>query len=216
MRKDIYEYFITDNVSGKKCNENWISKNNTELYQSIIDWCKDSILENIEFKRKVYHYIYNLKEIPKCKVCNSSVQYKRLIDGYSVYCSNKCVKNSEEYKNKWRNSWHENNEDGKTIQKRNETLEKKYGMNYINIIKDNRKKSMMKKYGVENPFQIEEVQIKRKYTLKEKYGSETYNNPDKTKETRISNKTQIDDSLITDFYSYKTIAINRTSTIYTK
>lgn len=213
-KEELYEYFTSDNLSGKKCNEKWISKNNRSLYNSIINWCNNTIISNVEFKRKVFHYINELLEIPTCLTCGGDVKYKRIADGYSQYCSNKCSKTSEKYYNNWRKTWKENNSNGKSIEKRMQTLKERYGSDFINVIKDNRKKSMLNKYGVENSFQIESVKQKRRSTLKGKYGNESFNNPDKTKKTRIKNKTQIDDSFVNDFIAYKIIVVNRTHTIY--
>ena len=36
MDYELFEYFTTDNISGKKCNAKWLSKNNSDLYNSII------------------------------------------------------------------------------------------------------------------------------------------------------------------------------------
>ena len=212
---EIMEYFLTDNLSGKKCTEKWLMNNNEILFNKIINWC-DSIenLREIEFKRKVYHYITKMVDIPTCKTCGGDVKYSRIKDGYRSYCSNKCVKNSNDYYNKWLDSWKNNNSDGKSIEKRNKTLEAKYGKDYDKIIQKNRENVMLKKHGVSNSFQISEIKKKRKETLNEKYGSETYNNPDKTKRTRIDNNTQINDEIINDFLDYKKIAVNRTITIY--
>ena len=81
MNQELFEYFTTDNISGKKCTEKWLSKNNTLLYQSIIDWCSTiEILNNIEFKQKVYHYISNIEEIPTCLNCKGVVKYFRIRD----------------------------------------------------------------------------------------------------------------------------------------
>jgi hypothetical protein len=215
MKKDLFEYFTTDNISGKKCTEKWLCKNNNVLYNEILDWCeKIKSLRMIEFKRKVYHFVNEILEIPSCKKCGDDVNYIRFIDGYSGYCSQKCVKKSDEYRDKWLSSWKENNSDGKSIEKRNKTLESKYGKDYNNVVQKKREKALLDKYGVVNSFQINEVKDKRKLVLMEKYGSETYNNPDKTRWTRISNGTQINDEIINDFIQYKKIVINRTISIY--
>jgi hypothetical protein len=81
-------------------------------------------------------------------------------------------------------------------------------------MRENLEKSIMCKYGVKTIFESDEFKLSRKKTLKEKYGSEKYNNSDKTRNTRIENKTQIDDSQAIDFESYKKIVTNRTMTIY--
>ena len=215
MRKDLFEYFITDNLSGKKCTEKWLSKNNNELFVKIINWCDSiEVLNNLEFKRKVYHYINNLKEIPICSTCKGTLKYKRIVDGYGKYCSNKCAKLSREYKEKWLSSWKNNNSDGKSIEKRIKTCKERYGSDFEIIFQKKKIEKNIELYGVKYQFELSSFKEKRKKSLKEKYGNENFNNPDKTKNTRIKNGTQIDDKLINDFNSYKKVAINRTINIY--
>jgi hypothetical protein len=211
---NLFEYFTTENLSGKKCNDVWLKNNNFKLYEDVINWCDCNNLKEIEFKRKVYHYINQLAMIPTCKVCGGNVKYRRLRDGYNSFCSDSCVKKSPDYKNKWRSSMSKTLSSGEFIEKRHKTCVDKYGDDYQKVIQKNREKSLKEKYGVLNSFQIQEVQEIRKITLQEKYGSDKFNNPEKTKQTRISNKTQIDDSKIEDFILYKKIVINRTLTIY--
>lgn len=133
MRRELFEYFTTDNISGKKCNEKWLKKNNDVLFNEIINWCNNiKTLKEIEFKRKVYHYINEMINIPKCKTCNGEVKYSRIKDGYRIYCSDRCVKSSDEYYNKWLKSVRVNME--ATQEKRKKTLEIKYGKSYNKVI----------------------------------------------------------------------------------
>lgn len=213
MNTELFEYFTTDNISGKKCTEKWLRKNNEILFNDIINWCDNfEILKGIEFKRKVYHYINKIIDIPSCKSCNGEVKYARIKDGYRSYCSDKCVKSSEEYYEKWLKSVSVKMEIAQ--EKRKKTLESKYGEFYNDIIQNNRKNSMKKKYGVSNSFQILEIKKKRKDVLLEKYNDENFNNPDKTRKTRIKNGTQINDEIIDGFIDYKKIVMNKTLTIY--
>ena len=214
MREKLFNYFTTDNISGKKCTEKWLSKNNIELYNKIIEWCDINLLESLEFKKKVFHYVNSDNKIPVCLKCGAEVKYKRLRDGYQPYCSSICQNLCNIAKDNWLKSWKNNNSDNEHIVKRKKTLEDKYGEDYDKIIQKNRENAIFEKYGVYNSFQISEIKKKRKKTLKEKYGSETYNNPDKTKKTRIENNTQISDEIINEFLDYKKIAVNRTMTIF--
>ncbi len=215
-KEELIIYFTTDNISGKKCTEKWLSKNNNNIYNIIIIWCIDNGLSDLSFNRKVYHYVYSTNSIPTCKTCEGEVRYSRFKDGYRPYCSDKCVKSSKEYQEKWKSTWLENNKDGLYLQKRNNTLIKKYGSmdSYKKLSNINRKEIMVEKYGYPTLFESTQFKLDRKKTLIEKYGSENYNNPDKTKSTRISNGTQIDDTLINNFKDYKKVAMNRTITIY--
>ena len=217
MNLELFNYFTTDNISGKKSTSYWLSKNNKELYDDITHWCnKYPHLENIEFKRKIYHYINNDVIIPVCIKCSSDVPYKRLREGYNKYCSPKCQYICDIGKEKWKKTWRENNSNNEHVSKRNETIVNKYGSfeNYKKITMNTVIENNLSKYGVEYVVQTEEFKKNRKETLFKKYGSDKYNNPNKTKETRIKNGTQIDDNDVERLDIYKRSAINRTLTIY--
>lgn len=215
MSEELFTYFTTDNISGKKCTEKWLSKNNYKLYNDIIKWSLSKKLEGIEFKRKVYHYIHKLDMIKFCE-CGKEAKYKRIRDGYSDFCSQKCCQKSESYYNKWFTSWKKNNNINDILEKREKTFIKNYGSieNYKKYFKESLKKTMRKKYNVDTVFETPQFKKKRKETLKEKYGDATFNNKEKTKSTRISNGTQIDDSQINNFKEYRKVIINRTCTIF--
>jgi len=215
--ENLFEYFTTDNISGKKCTEKWLFKNNEELHNNIINWCDNyKELKYIEFKKKIFHYINNLIEIPKCLTCNKDVKFLNIRLGYQKYCSNKCVKNSKEYYNKWLHSFQKNDSGKNGIIKRRCTCIDKYGSleNYNIILKNKRKILLQKDFGVDNVFQLDYVKNKSKKTKIDKYGDEYWNNKDKTREIRIRNGTQIDDNLIESFLIYKKIIVNRSTTIY--
>ncbi len=216
MKKDIFNYFTTDNISGKKCTEKWLSKNNLELFNQIIDWCDRNSLKDLEFKRKVFHYVTDSTQIPVCLNCSKEVKYRRLRDGYQPYCSSLCQNSCSIAKDNWLQSWKKGNSNNEHIISRNKTVLEKYSNleEYNKHIQNSIKETCLEKYGVEYATQTDFYKEKRKKTLKEKYGSETYNNPNKTKETRISNGTQINDDFIKNFLSYKKIATNRTMTMY--
>jgi hypothetical protein len=216
MKEELFIYFTSDNISGKKCTEKWLSKNNIELYNQITEWCNINHLEYLDFKKKVFHYINSDNKIPVCLKCGGEVKYRRLRDGYQSYCSSICQNSCSIAKDKWLKSWKNGNSNNEHIVSRNKTILEKYinMEEYNKIIQKNRESTIFEKYGVYNTFQISEVKRKRKETLNEKYGSETYNNPDKTKRTRIENNTQINDEIINNFLEYKKVVINRTISIY--
>ena len=214
---DLFEYFTSDNISGKKSTEKWLIKNNKRLYDDIIEWCSESeTLKKLEFKKKIYHYVNKIITIPSCIVCGNMVKYKRFRDGYSDNCSDKCVKQSKQYKEKWSNSWYKNNSDGAFIEKRINTILDNYESidEYKTLQNNSREKTMLEKYGSKYLFETESFKNNRKETLEKKYGDENWNNKEKTKSTRIKNGTQIDDSKILALKEYKKISINRTITIF--
>lgn len=216
MKEDLFNYFTTDNISGKKCTEKWLSKNNLELFNQIIDWCDRNSLKDLEFKRKVFHYVADSTEIPVCLNCNKEVKYKRLRDGYQPYCSSLCQNSCSIAKDKWLQSWKKGNSNNEHVINRSKTILIKYGdlETYTKHANSRKVESCLEKYGVEYITQTEYYKEKRKNILKEKYGSETYNNPIKTKNTRINNGTQIGDDDIHKLKFYKKVAINKTITMY--
>lgn len=216
MKKGLFNYFTTDNVSGKKCTEKWLSKNNIELYNKIKDWCSKNNLESLEFKRQVFHFVTDCNKIPVCLNCNKDVKYKRLRDGYQPYCSIICQNSCSIAKNNWLKSWKKGNSNNEHIINRNKTILEKYGNleEYNKHIQKSIKNNCIEKYGVEYVMQTDFYKDNRRSKLKEKYGSETFNNPIKTKNTRINNGTQINDDDIYKLKFYKKIAINKTITMY--
>lgn len=218
MNEELFEYFTTDNISGKKCTDKWLSKNNNELYTKIIEWCNlYDILKDLTFKQKVYHYVNVLTIIPCCTHCKKeNMKYGRFRDGYHTFCNNKCVKASDSYKEKWLKSWKENNSNNEYLIKKNETIIKKYGSyeNYNQHVLERIEESLLKNKGVKHYFLTDEFKQKRKQSLNDRYGDDKYNNKEKTKNTRISNGTQIDDSKILYMKEYRKVAINLSITVY--
>lgn len=85
----------------------------------------------------------------------------------------------------------------------NECNDKKF----LNLLKENRKKSINKKYNVDNVFQLDFVKEKTKITVNKKYGVDYFRQNELVKEIekqkRIKNGTQIPDDKLTEFQLYK-------------
>jgi len=72
----------------------------------------------------------------------------------------------------------------KILERKKKTNLKKYGVeNYTNTEK--KKQTNLKKYGVEHPLQRPEIQEKMKETNLERYGVKYYNNPEKRRQTNL-------------------------------
>jgi hypothetical protein len=135
-------------------------------------------LENIHFSRKIYHFITDTKEIPKCLACEKQVKHFKCIStGYSRHCSKKCINNSVDTRTKTIN-----------------TCIKKYGIKNGGGSKDSLekiKRTNLERYGLEYNGAVEEFKIKRSKTNLEKYGttiaSKSQIVKDKAKKT-IANK----------------------------
>ena len=55
-----FSFFTTDNKSGYKTTEKWLSKNHPQLYNSIIDYSNDLNIE-LNFKEKIW-FFYNFRK----------------------------------------------------------------------------------------------------------------------------------------------------------
>jgi hypothetical protein len=149
--------------------ENYIKKNYIDLYNDIIEFNKMYIKN---FSQLLYHYYYNMKEIPKCKSCNNEVKFYTFNKGYRDYCSKKCIMLDEEIINKRNN-------------KSKNTCIEKYGVDNpskLKKIKQKIKKTNIEKYGVEYFTQTDEFKEKTKNTNIEKYGVEYFTQTDEFKE----------------------------------
>jgi hypothetical protein len=91
-KKNEIIFFTTDNKSGYKTRESWIKKNNPTTYNEIKCFVKNNKLNLKTFKEEIYHYLFNVTEIPKCLNCNKDLKFGRtLSENYGTYCSLSCT-----------------------------------------------------------------------------------------------------------------------------
>jgi hypothetical protein len=160
------------------------SEVNQDLKDKILLFLKDNNIELdwiSNFKQIIYHYVNDMKEMPKCH-CGKLNNFKSAVIGYRKTCSPECSNRSIVKKEKINNI----------------KLEKYGDKNYNNSIKS--KKTKLKKYGDENynnrekafktnemkygyysPMKNENVINQVKLTKLIKYGDENYNNIEKIK-----------------------------------
>lgn len=162
----------------------WINKNYPDIYLFI-----ETIQLGKTWKEKLYIHHKDIKDIPKC-YCNKELIYKSFTKGYGSYCSTKCLSNSEEIKNKRKQSCItkygvENPMQNKIFsEKLKETIFNKYGVENISklkSIKDKIKKTNINKFGYEYVSQIPSVKnilsdkmIARQEELTTKRNSQIY------------------------------------------
>ena len=148
MENKKYLDFFLDNPSGWKTVEKKLKNYDELLVYKILEYCETEKLSLLSFKNKIWHFIYEVKNIPKCQYCNEELKFGRSIrEGYNKYCSVTCCNKSEKH-----------------ITDSNETSIMKYGGIGMSSkkISDKVKKTNLKKYGVENFFEKKEF-IKRKF-----------------------------------------------------
>lgn len=139
-------------------------------------------LSEYPFKQKLYWYINNLIDFPKCKCCGKNISYiiVSLTRGYGRgFCSLKCSNNDlsvkEKKKQTCRDHFNTDNpfqsEEVKTKYK--QTCKARYGVEHtsqIEGIQDRIRQSNFKKYGVDSTNKLDETQRKKRQTCLARYG----------------------------------------------
>lgn len=135
---------------------------------------------NIKLSEKVFWYINDMTDYPKCVICGKPVKkYYSMKHGYMKHCGCSCAQLDPETQKKLEETnlkiYGCKNPSQSTIvqNKVKLTCLKKYGATNIFGSKDGIKKirkTWLKKYGCTNPMQSKEIQTKAKNTIIEKYG----------------------------------------------
>lgn len=129
------------NEKGNCIVEKHVIKYNEILHKKIIDY--NSNFSGITWTCKVFNYINNIKNLPRCPVCGKLVKFHTLKNGYKKYCSIKCAANSSEF-----------------CSKRKNTILQKFGVKNVsqnNIIKNKKRITLLKNYGVDHPLKSNEI-----------------------------------------------------------
>lgn len=180
---DLRSWFTTNNKSGYKTRKSWLEKNHKELFDKIDKITAKTFIEKISI------YLLGLKEYPKCIECGSESSFLGSVRrGFSKFCSNKCSNKSEITNNKRRLN---------------------YTDDFKRRITENREKTLISRYGVDNPMKIKEVRNKLVETNVEKYGVncvfKSEEIKEKIKETNVK-KYGVDHlSKIEDYHKGKTL-----------
>ena len=162
---DIINYFNQFKTNRKI---NW-----KKLPKDIFEYLKNRYNDNSTdlLKESYARIINNIEILPECPICHKKHIFINRLDRppYPIYCSNKCKGQSNDWLNKQKQTKKENHGDP----------------NYNNRIQY--KQTCINKYGVENPYQNEEIKDKIKKTKLNKYGDEYYNNKEKVHHTNLEN-----------------------------
>ena len=174
--EDFNKYFLTDNISGYKSNEKWLSLNNPQLYSLINN---NSTRTDIIFLEKIFLFLNNLNDVPRCPNCNNYVKFNgTLKSGYNKCCSISCLNKSKEHKEK--------------IIRTSLIKYNCQSPNQADVVKANKKNSSILKYGVDSPMKTDEIKNKQINTLIINYG---VNNPMKIKNVINKRKKDIENGI---------------------
>jgi len=150
-------------IDANKTKESRIKKYKPIIYNSII---KNSLLikENLLFTAKLFLYLNNLQEIPKCKICKKELTFKWTITKWFwKYCNNICSVQDKETHKKW-------------MDKYKKELQNRYWENITSYFqteefKRKKEKTSFKKYSTQYPCQSKEIKQKIEDSIISKYWS---------------------------------------------
>lgn len=190
--------FFKDNCYNKSASNRY-NLRKYKKYPNIINYLKYRYNDSESDRETIYRIHYNIENTPLCPICGKKLKfYGRNNKIFLSHCSNKCKKLDSEVNEKWKISC------GEKVTNRNKA-----------------KKTMIERYGVENPYQIPEVinKIKRinkikkneslekqKQTCLEKYGVESYLQTEQFKEQskqKCINKYGVDHPMKSDVVKSK-------------
>ena len=176
----------------RKYSINYISKHYPEFFEYLSER-----YPGFQYKEQLYMFIHNMDEPRRCPVCGNYTKLQDLKYGFREYCSPKCCNSCESKKEKTANNniakygcknpsslpdvkrrvrdtmnkmLEEDPEMYKKYdEKRKKTKLIRYGdENYAGH--DKFVQTMLERYGVEHPSQLQEVKEKKKQTLLKHYG----------------------------------------------
>ena len=138
-------------LKGPQCSEKHFKYHYVEFFNYL-----NSKYPFLKFQEKLYWYYHNLNEYPVCKICGKKTSFINTKEGYRKYCSRKCL-----------------NCDNDKKEKTKQTCIERYGgvapASSIDV-KNKMINTTLKKYGVHNIQQLQEVSQKTKQTCIERYG----------------------------------------------
>lgn len=171
-KEEILNNLRINNSNGYKTRENVFSKVYPTEY---------SLIKSIDFTdnwyEKLYCFLFDIKNKPRCLCCENYVNFDRFTKGYYSYCSITCRNKDEKLKLIGEKNPMKDDINKKKIKK---TKLEKYGNeNYVNV--DKIKKTKNDRYNDENY----NNRIKAKKTNFDKYGNSKYTNRTKAKKTNL-------------------------------
>ena len=185
-KSEMYDFFITNANYSSKSKKSWLIKHHNDLYLLIENNCQDEI----SFIEKIWLYVNDLNDIPKCIVCGNNCKFQgKLKLGYSTYCSPNCRNSSEVIK-----------------QKRKNTIFERFGVEHAlqsDILKNKMNNSIFERFGVDSISKNCEINKKKVNTFNLHYGVDNIFSLPETQDNirniqnikfikRISNKLNID------------------------
>jgi hypothetical protein len=206
-----YFLFFSDNKSGWKTNEKILSKKEPTIYDEVKKFAELHSLNHLKFQQQVWHFINKYPDIPKCAECNEILKFKKsLKEGYGKYCSLLCTNKNKNHIESSKKTWLSNKTE--ILDKIKKTTLEKFGVENVFQDKELIKQGFNKKYNVDNVWEIEGINDKRKQSYLTKYGyNSNLNNKDthtKTIDTKQKNFLSKYPNFTFKNYTGKTLTLN--------
>jgi len=169
--------FYNDNgvLNRNKLRESWVKNNLSELYLCVVSYELPNDITH--FSQKMYHYIHDINDYPKCKYCGlDNKRYQSFSTGYTEFCSKSCSLAFVR---------------PKLEKKRRENTIEKYGVEHTSMLKstkERQKNTNEKLYGYVSPACNDIIIDKIKATNLERYGVEYVMQNDDIKNLYINNR----------------------------
>jgi len=85
------DQIVIDDKLGNRIKESHIKNNYNSEWVKIIEFSNKYNFNNLKWTQKVFNYMFDIKQIPKC-ICGNNRNFRgRLNNIYTKYCSNKCA-----------------------------------------------------------------------------------------------------------------------------
>jgi len=148
------DYFLQSPKS--RCTERHVKIRFPDLYNILLQYDDCS-----KFTERLYRYYHNILIKPVCPICGKKVKFWNFIDGYSTYCSYKCMYKSQDRQENYK-----------------KTMMLRYGVENASqseILKEKKKQTTRKHYGVDWSLSSKYVREKGQQTMLKKYGVKSIN-----------------------------------------
>ena len=148
-KEDLKKFLLmSNNGSNNFFKEGYFKKVFPDFYNKIMDFHLSNFNCELKFTQKIYHYLHDMKELPKCIVCGKDIHgFKSFKSGYCSCCSIECS--------------------GKSSSRKNKISKSHLNRNIIDIEISNKKRedTCLKKYNTTNVSKTDEVKSKIHYSL---------------------------------------------------
>lgn len=153
-------------------------KKNANIFQSLIE-STNFLASTASVQERVFCLMNGITEIQTCKHCGEPVKYKRNLFMYDTFCGVSCATSNitTKEKRKYTNTLKYGTCNVSNVDviknKKRKTLLKNFGVSGLNdslIINEKRKQTNIEKYGHYNPFGSSTIKNKIKKQNKERYG----------------------------------------------